>query len=119
MKMIVYDSENPETLAEHVVCDECRGRAATDERRLRLIGRIAGREVEDRDLEQVERLLDHLFGVRKDRALAAAGFYSETPARRKKIKRQMDGEFGPSIPDPIWPTPPPARDAGDERAVAV
>jgi hypothetical protein len=101
MDTIVYDSEDPEGLAEHVVCDECRERAMTDERRLRLIGRIAGREVEDSDLEQLERLLDHLFGVRKEKSLTAAGFYSATPHRRRMIRRQMDEEFGLPIPEPI------------------
>jgi hypothetical protein len=98
---VTYDSDNPETLAPHMLCSECRERAETNERRLKLIGRIADREVEDRDLEQVGRLLDHLFGVRKDKALAAAGFYSLTPARRKKDRRRMDEEFGPQIPEPI------------------
>ena len=101
MTAIVYDDSDPEALAPHVVCPECREAAEADGRRLGLIGRIADGTIEDRDLEQVIRLVDHLFGVQVDPALKAAGSYSLTKARRKKLRRQMDDEFGPRIPDVI------------------
>ena len=99
MNTVVYDTENPNTLAENVVCNECLEAAAMDRTRLGLILRISSKEIEDRDIEQIDRLLDHLFGVKKDPKLTEAGFYSLTPRQRKKIKRQMDEEFGPQIPD--------------------
>jgi hypothetical protein len=98
---VTYDSDNPETLAPHVVCSECRERAETNELRLRLITQIADGFIEDRDLEQMARLVDHLFGTNRDPKLTAAGFYSLTPRQRKKIRRRMDEEFGPQIPEPI------------------
>jgi len=98
---VTYDCDNPETLAPHVVCSECQKVAVTNELRLRLIAQIANGFIEDRDLEQIRRLTDHLFGVSKDPKLTAAGFYSLTPRQRKKIRRQMDDEFGPQIPDVI------------------
>jgi hypothetical protein len=101
MNAVAYDDDNPETLASHVVCGECREAAATNELRLRLIAQIANDSIEDRDLEQIRRLIDHLFGASKDPKLTAAGFYSLTPRQRKKIRRQMDDEFGPRIPEPI------------------
>jgi hypothetical protein len=63
---VTYDSDNPETLAPHVVCSECQEAAATNELRLRLIAQIANGFIEDRDLEQIRRLIDHLFGANKD-----------------------------------------------------
>jgi hypothetical protein len=101
MNTVAYDDDNPETIATHVVCDECQEAAEANRRRLVLIADLASGFIEDRDLEQVERLLNHLFGRQKDKALTAAGFYSMTLAKRKKIKRQMDDEFGPQIPEPL------------------
>jgi hypothetical protein len=99
MNTVVYDSENPDTLHGHVVCKECLDGAAMDETRMDLIWRLSGREIEDRDLEQLVRLHNHLFGLKKDPKLTAAGFYSLTLRQRKKIKRQLDEEFGPEIPE--------------------
>jgi hypothetical protein len=101
MNTVAYDDDNPEALAPHMLCNECREEAETNERRLRLIADLAGGVIGDLDLKQVERLLDHLFGRHKDKALTAAGFYSLTATRRKKIRRQMDDEYGRSIPEPI------------------
>jgi hypothetical protein len=98
---IAYDDENLKTLERHAVCPECRERAATNERRMQLAERILNGNIEDRDLEQLVRLLDHLFGVNKDKALTAAGFYSLTPGKRKKIRRQEEKDYGPRLPDLI------------------
>jgi hypothetical protein len=80
--------------------------------RLGLIRLISSGLIEDRDVEQIVRLHNHLFGVKKDPKLTAAGFYSLTPRQRKKIKRQLDDEFGPQIPDAYArPRPGPALGA--------
>ena len=99
MTTVVYDSDNPDTLAGHAVCNECLEAAEMDQTRLGLIWRLSGGEIEDRDVEQIVRLHDHLFGVNEDPKFTTAGFYSLSPRQRKKIKRQMDEEFGPQIPD--------------------
>jgi hypothetical protein len=98
MNSVVYDSDNPATLAEHVVCDECLQTTRMDRTRMNLAWLILG-QIEDRDVEQIARLLDHLFGVKKDPKLTAAGIYSLTERQRKKLKRQMFDEFGPQLPD--------------------
>jgi hypothetical protein len=101
MSTATFDDDNPESLASHVLCNECRGEYEANERRLRLIADLASGVIEDRDLDAVGRLLDHLFGRHTDKALTAAGFYSLTPAKRKKLRRQIDEDFGPRIPEPI------------------
>ena len=103
IETVVYDDEHPETIAPHVICRECQEAAAANKRRLNLIAMLASHALDDRDLEQIDRLVDHLFGEKKDKALTMAGFYSLTPAKRKKIKRQMDEDFGPQRPDANQP----------------
>jgi hypothetical protein len=99
MTTVVYDSDNPDTLGGHVVCNECLQAAEMAQTRLGLIRLISSGLIEDRDVEQIVRLHDHLFGLKKDPKLTAAGFHSLTPRQRKKIKRQLDDEFGPEIPE--------------------
>jgi hypothetical protein len=101
METVVYDSDHPETLHPNVVCKDCQEQSETNKRRLHLISNLADHTIEDRDLEQINRLVDHLFGTKVYPRLTAAGFYSLTPAKRKKIKRQMDDDFGPQIPEII------------------
>jgi hypothetical protein len=98
MNTVVFDTDHPDSLAEHVVCDECLQAAKMDRTRLVLIRLISG-ELEDRDVEQIDRLVDHLLGLKKDPKLTAAGIYSLTWRQRKKIKRQMFEEFGPRLPE--------------------
>jgi hypothetical protein len=100
MNTVTYDTENPDTIAENIVCNDCRETAERDQLRLALIARIADGEMEQPDLEQLDRLVKHLLGEKKDLKLTAAGIYSLTRHKRKKIRREMGDEFGPRVPKP-------------------
>ena len=50
LETVVYDGDDPSTLAPHVVCDGCLEAAEMNKLRLSLIAAIADGTIEDRDL---------------------------------------------------------------------